>query len=97
MPFVTQAVVRRLADCRAGHRAVVPVVGGYTQPLAAFYATSTLGTMRETLAAGDRSLRGMLEKLDVRYVREAELRDADPQLRSFFDLDTPEDFRAAQK
>lgn len=97
MPFVTPAVVARLAELRNGFQAVVPVVGGYQQPLAAFYAASALEAMRASLAAGDRSMRGALEKLKVRYVNEAELRDTDPQLRSFFDLDTPQDFQAAQE
>lgn len=78
-------------------QAVVPVVGGYPQPLAAFYATSALNVMRAAFEAGDKSLRGVLQKLDVRYVDEAELREADPALRSFFDLDTPQDFAAAQE
>jgi molybdopterin-guanine dinucleotide biosynthesis protein A len=76
---------------------VVPLVGGHPQPLAAFYATSTLDAMRASFAAGDRSMRGVLDKFEVRYVSEAELRAADPQLRSFVDLDTPQDFQAAQK
>ena len=97
MPFVTRDVVTHLAALRQGFQAVVPVVGGYHQPLAAFYAASSLETMRASLATGDRSLRGTLERLDVRYVSEAELREFDPQLRSFFDLDTPQDFQAAQK
>jgi molybdopterin-guanine dinucleotide biosynthesis protein A len=97
MPFVTPAVVNHLAGLRNGFQAVVPVVGGYNQPLAAFYAASALEAMRASLAAGDRSLRGTLKKLEVRYVNEAELRECDPQLRSFYDLDTPQDFQAAQK
>ncbi len=97
MPFVTPAVVLQLASYRRGHQAVVPVAGGYPQPLAAFYAASTLEVMRANLAAGDKSLRGVLQKLEVRYVSEAELRDADPQLRSFLDLDTPQDFQKAKK
>jgi molybdopterin-guanine dinucleotide biosynthesis protein A len=97
MPFVTPAIVNRLADLRKGFQAVVPVVGGYNQPLAAFYAASALETMRVSLAAGDKSLRGALEKLEVRHVSEAELREFDPQLRSFFDLDTPQDYLAALK
>lgn len=97
MPFVTAAVVQHLATLRSGHQAVVPVVDGYPQPLAAFYAASAREVMRASLAAGDRSLRGMLEKLDVCYVSEAELRESDPQLRSFFDLDTPQDYQAAKK
>ena len=95
MPFVTQAVVSRLAIYRSGHQAVVPLVGGYPQPLAAFYAVSCLDAMRASLDEGDKSLLGMLQKLDVRYVSEAELRDVDPQFRSFFDLDTPQDLYMA--
>ena len=95
MPFVTQAAVEYLASCRGGFQAVVPMVDGYPQPLAAFYAQSALGAMRANMAAGDKSLRGMLQKLEVRYVNEAELRECDPQLRSFFDLDTPQDVAIA--
>ncbi len=80
-----------------GVQAVVPMIGGYPQPLAAFYARSALEVMRASLASEDKSLRGMLQKLEVLYVSEAQLRECDPQLRSFFDLDTPQDFLAAQK
>ncbi len=107
MPFVTVKVVEKLAELRGqplllqggGNQvqAVVPIVDGHPQPLAAFYAVSAREAMRASLAAGDRSLRGMLNKLDVRYVSEAELRECDPQLRSFFDLDTPQDYQAAKK
>ena len=97
MPFISVPVVERLANYRGKHQAVVPMVGGHPQPLAAFYATNSLDVMRASLATGDKSLRGMLKKLDVRYVSEAELRECDPQLRSFFDLDTPQDYQAALK
>jgi molybdopterin-guanine dinucleotide biosynthesis protein A len=95
MPYVTEAVVRHLATLRAGYQAVVPVVQGHHQPLAAFYATSTLAVMRASLLSGDKSLRGVLGKLPVRYVNEEELRGCDPQLWSFFDLDTPQDLARA--
>ncbi len=97
MPFVSTAVVGQLARHREGCDAVVPVVGGYTQPLAAFYARSALDVMRTNLAGEDKSLRGVLNKLKVAYVSEAELRECDPQLRSFFDLDTPQDLQAARE
>jgi molybdenum cofactor guanylyltransferase len=97
MPFVTQDVVIHLASLRNGFQAVVPMVGGYPQPLAAFYAASTLDAMRASFAADDRSMRSVLDKFEVRYVDEAELREFDPQLHSFFDLDTPQDFQAARE
>lgn len=95
MPFLAPAVIEALARRRAGHQAVVPVVQGHPQPLAAFYARECLDAIRDIQAGGGkRSLRALLERLDVCYVDEAQLREFDPQLRSFFDLDTPADVAA---
>ena len=96
MPFVVPEVVELLAKYRMQHQAVVPVVHGHPQPLAAFYAASCLKPLRASLAARQKGLRGVLQQLDVRYVDEAEMLAADPQLRSFFDLDTPQDVAAAR-
>lgn len=96
MPFVVPEVVELLAKYRLQHQAVVPVVHGHPQPLAAFYASSCLAPLRASLAAQQKGLRGVLQQLDVRYVDEAEMLKADLQLRSFFDLDTPQDVAAAK-
>jgi molybdopterin-guanine dinucleotide biosynthesis protein A len=92
MPFVSESVIIHLASLRVSYQAVVPVVQEHSQPMAAFYATNTLEVMRESFATGDKSLRGILKKIKVRYVSELELLENDPLLRSFFDLDTPQDF-----
>lgn len=98
MPFAEPALIELLAQRRAGYDAVVPVVGGHPQPLAAFYAASCLTVVRALLddEGGRRSLRAALARLNVCYVDESQLRVADPQLRSFFDLDTPQDLATAQ-
>jgi molybdopterin-guanine dinucleotide biosynthesis protein A len=95
MPYVKPDVVELLGAFRGSHQAVVPVIGGYPQPLAAFYAGSCVDVMRACLSRDDKSLRGALKQLDVCYVDEAELSMADPSLRSFVDLDTPQDLAAA--
>jgi molybdopterin-guanine dinucleotide biosynthesis protein A len=95
MPFVEPALIEWLGKLRSTHQAVVPVVQGHPQPLAAFYAGSCLAAMRESLAMQDRSLRRALQMLDVCYVDQAGMLEVDPQLRSFFDLDTSQDFENA--
>jgi molybdopterin-guanine dinucleotide biosynthesis protein A len=98
MPFVKADMIAQLAKYRFElvnqnpPQAIVPMIDGHAQPLAAFYVTDTLAVLRKYLAMGDNSIRGVLRNLNVRYVSEAELGGSDPQLRSFFDLDTPEDF-----
>jgi molybdopterin-guanine dinucleotide biosynthesis protein A len=97
MPFVEPALIELLAARRAGFQAVVPVVHGHPQPLAAFYAASCLAPIRALLdGGGKRSLRAALAQLNVCYVAETDLLAVDPGLRSFFDLDTPQDLAAAR-
>lgn len=97
MPFVAPELVRHLASLRADHHAVVPVVDGHAQPLAAFYAQRALPLLRASLANGNRSLTGALKGLDVCHVDEDGLLKFDARLRSFFDLDTPQDYAAARE
>ncbi len=96
MPFVEPAVIEFLAAQRAGYQAVVPCAHGFPQPLAAFYAVSCLGVVQDILSGNDKhSLRTLLERLQVRYVSEEQISTVDPELRSFFDLDTPQDVAKA--
>ena len=96
MPFITPAVIEYLAGQRADSQAVVPLVHGYPQPLAAFYSTSCLDIVESILNGnGKHSVRALLERLQVRYVSEEQMLAVDPQLRSFFDLDTPQDVAIA--
>ena len=95
MPFLNPALIGLLAQRRHGFQAVVPLVRGHPQPLAAFYSVSALPLMQAVLnEAGKHSLRSALERLAVCHVNENELLRADPSLRSFIDLDTPEEVAA---
>ncbi len=97
MPFIKPAVIEHLALHRVDCQAVVPLVGGFPQPLAAFYAKSCLDEVRACLGGtGKHSFRALLDKVQVYYVSEAQLLEVDPQLRSFFDLDTPQDVARAK-
>jgi molybdopterin-guanine dinucleotide biosynthesis protein A len=98
MPFVQAAMIEKLSQYRGDFQAVVPVVQGHVQPLAAFYASSGLEVIRAHLAGGGKnSLRAVLEKISVRYVDEPELFGVGSTRRSFFDLDTPQDVAIAFK
>ena len=96
MPFIVPAMIERLAILRSGHQAVIPLAHGYAQPLLAFYAQSCLPALREHLVNGNKSILGALEKLDSHLVAMDELSATDIQLRSFIDLDTPQDVKLAE-
>jgi molybdenum cofactor guanylyltransferase len=97
MPFIEPAMIVLLAGYRSDCQAVVPVVQGHQQPLAAFYAVDCLDVLRAHLARGGKnSIRALLDQLRVHYVDEPALLPADPALHSFRDIDTPEDIETAQ-
>lgn len=92
MPFISPQIIECLSKYRDGVEAVVPIVQGYPQPLAAFYAKSSLDAIRNILHGNEKhSVRAVLERLNVRYVNESEMQGEDPALRTFFDLDTLQD------
>ena len=98
MPFVQGRLIERLAQEREGFDAVVPVVDGHPQPLAAFYSTAALPALERVLAGdGKHSLRAALERLNVCYVDQSRLQESDPALRSFVDLDTPQELDRARR
>ena len=98
MPFLNPSVIESLAKLRtADFQAVVPVVQGVLQPLAAFYAVTALPELRAVLdSPGKPGLRAALERLDARRVHRVEAQESGHFSGSFDDLDTPEDFAAAR-
>lgn len=89
------SVVRRVLDLLGGAGAAVPLIGKHPQPLAAAYASRIAPQVRAAVEAGERSLRGLLSTLDVRWIQAQDLLADeavmmhDPKLRSFDDADTP--------
>lgn len=76
-------------------RAVVPVADGRRQPLASAYTAGCAAAARICIETGDRSMDAFLARLDeVREVPAAGL--ADPA-SSFFNVNRPDDLRAARR
>ncbi len=94
-PLIEPAYVARLLDLSSGYRAAVPKVDGHLMTTAAVYAGDLLPAAERLLADGERRPRTLLQEPGVRIVTEAEIREADPELRSLHDCDTPEAYREA--
>lgn len=66
------------------------------EPLHALYSTRCLPFMERRLQADDLKIARFFDEVRVRYVPEAELRRLDPELLSFFNINTQEDVDRAQ-
>jgi molybdopterin-guanine dinucleotide biosynthesis protein A len=91
MPFLSVALLRHMLSLREGHDAVVPVVEERPEPLHALYSTRCLPFMERRLQADDLKIARFFDEVHVCYVPEAELRRLDPELQSFFNINTQED------
>ena len=102
LPFVSPALVGWLLTL-AGERegdadrwdAIVPVIGGYEEPLHALYHARCLPFIEGRLAAGERRVISFMPDVRTRYVHEDELRRLDPHLHSFLNANTPEEWQTA--
>jgi len=77
--------------------AVVPVIDGYEEPLHALYHRRCLPAIEARLAAGQRRVISFMPDVRTLYVQEEDLRAVDPQLHSFFNTNTPEEWSEAMR
>lgn len=96
MPFVAPALLALLRDHAPGAAAVVPRVGGRAEPLLARWAPAALPIVQARLAAGERAVHAVFDALATTWLDEVALRAVDPTLRSFTNVNTPEELRRAQ-
>ncbi|PXF52699.1 MAG: molybdenum cofactor guanylyltransferase [Candidatus Methanophagaceae archaeon] len=95
MPFINPEVVEFLFDIIAASRsrydAVVPCwENGMLEPLHAVYRReSTLSAIKNAVVEGDRRLSNLLAQLDVYLLPVEKIREIDPDLETFTNINTP--------
>ena len=97
MPFVNPEVYRLLLSKREGFDAVVPVVDGWPEPVHAAYSRRCLDAMRDKILANRLKIAGFFDDVSVRFADEEEIRERDPRLLSFFNINTEDDLRTARR
>lgn len=91
MPFLNPALIRFLGSLSAGVDVVIPRCRGEFEPLHAVYTPACLDPIRRCVERGGRTT-GFLREVRVRVVETEEIRRFDPDLRSFANVNTPEDY-----
>ncbi len=97
-PFVSKEVVSLLFELCLNRAAAIPRwPNEYIEPLQAVYQTkAAFEAARSAVAEGKLNMRAMIEKLrGVRYVSTLVIQQLDPELRTFFNINTPVDLKKA--
>ena len=91
-PLLRVEVVQILIDSiRTGYDVVVPASGTYYQPLCAVYSKRCIPVIEEQLASGDRKIDHLFKRVVVKKIPYRIFRKVDPNLHSFFNVNTPAD------
>jgi molybdopterin-guanine dinucleotide biosynthesis protein A len=96
MPFLSVPLLERIATLSEGHDLAVPRIGPHLEALHAAYRKSCLPTIEDALGRRQLKIIDFYSSVRTREVPESVLREIDPDLRSFLNVNTPEDLELAR-
>jgi len=97
MPFFNLDIIHLLLDQGEQYDVVVPRLAGGYEPLYAVYAKKCLPVIRKHLKKGDFRTVSFYDDVKVYTVSEERLRQLDPDLKVFFNINTLADYQKAKE
>ncbi len=100
MPFINKRLIKHLAEKRGNYDAVVPKSPlppsgsgqfDFIEPLFSFYSKKLMLHMEKAITAGKTGLKEFLYNKRVKYIGTEEIQIIDVELRSFININTPEE------
>lgn len=95
MPHIERMLVSHMLGLVVNADIVVPIIRGYNEPLCAVYRRTCLPPIEHSIEAGILKIIHFYSEVRVREIPEHEIRQFDPALRSFVNLNTPEERKLA--
>lgn len=86
MPFINEGLVRRIIEVKNGYDAVVPKVDWKMEPLHALYSKRCLPFIKKLILEEEYQTVKSFKNINVRFVEEDEIRQFDPLLRAFLNV-----------
>jgi molybdopterin-guanine dinucleotide biosynthesis protein A len=97
-PFLMPALVRLMLNEIDGQSdVIVPVYDQHYEPLCAVYGRRCLPKVEALLGRGDLTIYHLYDHIRLKTIPAEQIRQADPLMASFFNVNTPEAYKAAQK
>jgi len=95
MPFISGKLIRHMVEVRGDFDTVVPRMDWMLEPLHALYSKTCIPVIQKAIEERQYQIAKCFAGMRVRYVDEEELRLWDPDLRSFFNINKPQDLHGA--
>jgi molybdopterin-guanine dinucleotide biosynthesis protein A len=89
MPFLSESLIRHMVEIRDDFDVVLPKIDWKIEALHGLYTKSCLPTIKELIDSQEYQVIRFFPKMRVKYLGENEIREFDPQLKSFFNINKP--------
>jgi len=97
-PFLKRGVVETIIDgIKPGYSVTIPETPNGLEPLCAVYSKHCLKPIEQQIVNQEFKIKQFLKKKRLNKIPENVLRDKDPDLLSFFNMNTPSDFVRAEQ
>ena len=95
-PLLKSEIVQLLIDeIELGYDVIVPNSGTFFQPMCAVYSRRCIPFIEKQINIGDLKVDHLYEKIRLKKIPYERFKAIDPDLRSFFNVNTPEDIHLA--
>jgi molybdopterin-guanine dinucleotide biosynthesis protein A len=97
-PFIKTELYIKLFELAQGFDGAVPMINEYWEPLHAVYRREAmLQAIDKTFAEGKRSISNTYKYMRIKELSENEIKDFDPMLLSFININSKKDLEVASK
>ena len=93
MPFLNRELIRHIVEIRTDFDVVVPRISGKIEALHGIYTEKCRDKIKKLINSGTYQIFRFFPDVSVRYVEDNEVMKFDPDLRSFFNINRPDDMK----
>ncbi len=90
MPFLNECLIRYIAEMNgSGYDAVIPKIGWKMEPLHSLYSKTCIPAIRGLIDSGECMINKFYQAIRTRFINEDEMKQYDPLLSSFYNINRP--------
>jgi molybdopterin-guanine dinucleotide biosynthesis protein A len=97
MPFLNKSLLQYIFEISDGFDFVLPRIETFFEPLHAVYSKNCIEPAESIMKQGRKAIIGLFDFVKVRYVEVQEIDKFDPKHLSFFNINTKEDLKMAER
>lgn len=96
-PFIKNEIIQLLIKKINQADVIIPYSNKGYEPLLAIYSKNCLEAIKKSINSGDLRIISFFPEVKVKIISEDEIRECDPDLISFFNINSENDLKKAQK